>query len=598
MNSVRASGGTNRGHSLIRRGAGAACTAALLFGLAAPAPAQLSTNYWALNGSGNWSAASSWSNSAIANAAGAMVFMTGLNNTGAGFGSTATVALDMDATLGYLIFGDIDRGSAVYIAENVAAPVRTLTFDTGDGKMALLSHGSGDLTRNVGNNGDYINTRILVSDPEGLYIDTFYNLTLYGGATNARALDGGGHDIVKAEDGYLLIHRIVTNVNNLVIRDGTVRFNYDNEINVNMRSDITNIVLGTPSGAIDLGELHPLQTTTNYKEGTFADRSQLPLFEVYGINNTNSAVQMTNSYNLVMNRGVVRLYSRGLVTAAQQNGGYQPGLMSGSVTLNGHENVNWIWIEAQEAVGNSLTSTITRTVFSGPITGAGGFTKYGFGEMTLTGTNDFTGRMVVGRYFDRAVGLYGGVALREGGLITGVEGITLNHSGDLYIDNRTVNIADRVNDAAWIVSRGFNKVEIAGNGSAASTETIGRVTNMFGQLSFELDRAATPQGMTLNLAGLTRTPGSTITFNSSDVAQGIFATNVNALTVNIADAGSLTQLGSGGLAGTTNRSVVQGVFGGDAVDYAGSNPNYNLVTRADEFMTLDGTRLRTLDMQT
>jgi autotransporter-associated beta strand protein len=592
MNGMRTSVGVDRGARTMAAGIGL-CAAILVAAVAPDAPAQVGTNAWTLTGGGNWSTAANWTNG-VPNGAGEFVFLTGNTNTGAGFTSTATINLDMDATLGYLIFGDTDRGTLSHIAENVASPTRTLTFDTGDSKMALLAHGSGDLGVNMGNGGNYINTRLLVSDPDGLYIDNFYNLYLEGGATNARALDGGGHDIVKGEDGYLIIRRIVTNVNNFVVRDGIVRLDYDNQVNVNMRSTITNVVLGVPGGAIDTGAAHPLQTTVNYKEGETQDRSQFPLFEIFGANNTNSAVQMTNTFNLVMNRGIFRTYSRQLATAAQQNGNYQPGLFTGSITLNGAAEDNWLWIEAQD--NGTLTGSIKRTVFSGPIAGTGGFTKLGYGEMTLTGTNDFTGRLNIFRgHYAAPGGFYAGIALRDGGQLTGVSEIVLDRNGDLLLDNSAVNIADRVNDAAWIESRSWNAIKMDGNASAATSETLGHVTNRSGYLTFRFDRAATPQPMTLNLAGLTRSPGSVISFVSVDTAQGIFATNVNGLTVNIADASTLAQIGSGGAAGTVNRSVVAGIFAGDALEKHNANLNDMATHRADEFMTLDGTRLRTLD---
>ena len=55
-------------------------------------------------------------------------------------------------------------------------------------------------------------------------------------------------------------------------------------------------VLGIPGGAIDTGTGHPFGVAvTNFAEGGVNDRSQLPMFEVYGLNNTNSnAVSYTH----------------------------------------------------------------------------------------------------------------------------------------------------------------------------------------------------------------------------------------------------------------------------------------------------------------
>ncbi|MBU4459432.1 MAG: hypothetical protein KJ579_02600, partial [Verrucomicrobia bacterium] len=167
MNVTNVSGRLSRSNSFMRRSAGVALASVFLLGLASPAPAQLSTNYWATLVGGNWSTALSWSNSAIPNAAGALVYLSGNNDIGGGFsGSPNTINLDQDATVGYLLWGARSVGRQVHITDTTAT--RTLTFDTGDGKMALISHSSGDLNRNVGADADTSAVRTLVTDPEGL----------------------------------------------------------------------------------------------------------------------------------------------------------------------------------------------------------------------------------------------------------------------------------------------------------------------------------------------------------------------------------------------------------------------------------------------
>jgi autotransporter-associated beta strand protein len=575
------------GTGRFRAGLRAAVSACAL-AVCGTAGAQVSTNLWGPGGGGDWNTGSNWTNGVPPNGAGEYVQITGQTNLGGGFTANGTLTLNASSTVGYLIWGDRDRGSQVDIRS--VPGTGTLVFDTGDAKMALLSHGSGDMNLDIGNGGDDTDVGIHVADSEGLYFDNWQTLYLYGGATNSRALDGGGNDIVKGEDGTLVIQRITTNVNNFVVRDGKVQWNLEG--NAALMPQIANLVVGAAPGVVDSGAAHPLTNRVHAQEGTVNDRIQLPIAQLIGLNQTNygsQAVQLTNTFNVTMNRGILQLYNRPSTNGA-------PAVLGGDITLNGDASESVIWSESQDL--GALTSSVRQMVFSGTIGGTGGFTKMASGEMTLHGTNPFTGVLNINREFDRGRGMYGGVGLREGGAITALEGINLVRNGSLYLDNSVVNMGDRVNDAAWIVADGRSRIEILGNASAASSETLGAITNRLGRLAIELDAInASPQAQVLNLASLTRTPGGAIGFHASDTRQGVWATNAGpGYTVNLLDGGaSLAQVGGGGAAGQVNRSLAIGVFGGDAGDLAGTDLVNISPNRVDEFMTVDAGRLRTLD---
>jgi autotransporter-associated beta strand protein len=574
-------------------------SAILALTLVAAGGAQAQTGIWATAGGGYWSTASFWSNNVIPNGVGQWALISGNNNLGAGFAGTPIITQDVDVTLGFLVMGDTDRGTAFSIRGPNATTSSTLTFDTGDGRMALLSHGSSDLNRDIGNGSDFLDVGISVADAQGLYIENYQHLIFRGGTTNSRAFDGGGYDVVKAEDGYIQFRNIITNVNNLFVRDGYAEIYLEGD--AAMRPDIQTVVVGVAPGTLDTGALNPIQTIVKTGEGGANDRTQLPFFQIFGDNNTNAAGRLTNTFDIVLNRGAFRTFSRQLATTAfRANWTNHQAVFTGDITLNGAANESFIMTEVQDA-GN-LTSSVRQTLFTGSITGAGGFTKYGNGEMTLLGTNDFTGSVNLMRAFDRGRGRYGSIGLREGGIMTGVAGFNILRDGGIYIDNSGVNIADRINDDAWILNQSFGRFEILGNGLAPSVETIGSVTNRAGWMIFELDTDdASPQASTLNLARLVRDPGTVVSFHASDVRQGAWATNAGAaLTVNLLDGGaSLAQVGGGGAAGQVNRSLAVGVFGGDASDITSfdnpaSDPVGYTASRADEFMTVDGGRLRTL----
>lgn len=601
-------GSAPRTCTLLRRPwAGALVVAGLLAAGVGDARAQ--TGVWAKTDGAYWNDAASWSNSVIPNGVGHWAWLTGNNDIGGGIGGAAIITQNVNVTLGFLIFGDTDRGTASSIRGTNATTSSTLTFDTGDGRMALLSHGSGDLHTlgqpsgrnfNIGNGGDFIDVGIKVTDPQGLYIENFANLTFWGGTTNSRVFDGGGFDVIKTEDALLQFRRTITNVNNFIVRDAYAELILEGDLG--MRPDITNIVIGVAPGTLETGALHPIQSQVLTGEGGAKDRTQYPFFNLIGDNNTNSTTKMTNTFNVVLNHGAYRAFSRPLAAAAQQSNwtNYQ-GVYSGTFTLNGTADESFLWTEAQDT--GSFTSSARQVYFTGPLTGTGGFTKVGSGEMTLLGTNSFSGEVNLLRAWDRGRGRYGSIGLRDGGIMTAVAGFNILRDGGIYLDNSAVNIADRINDNAWILNQNYGRLEILGNGLAASSETLGNVTNRSGWMAFELDtHDSTPQAMTLNLARLVRDVGSVVSFHASDVRQGAFATNAGPgmLTVNLADNGaSLTRIGGNGGVGAVNRKVVVGVFGGDASDIAAltgttTDPNGIVANRADEFMTLDGGRLRTL----
>lgn len=344
-----------------------------------------------------------------------------------------------------------------------------------------------------------------------------------------------------------------------------------------------------------------MNTQTNVGEGSARDRVQLPFSLIWGDNNTNATgMPYIHPYNVTLNRGLFQTYSRRLDND-RLNWTNHVAVYTGTFTFNGAPSETIIYNEAQDA-GN-LTSSVPQHVWSGTLTGTGGFTKAGSSEMTLVGTNDFQGAIVAIREFDRGRGRYGSIGLRMGGILTDSEGIRFDRMGSMYLDNKDVNTNDRLPDDFYIVNRQWGRLEILGNPSVATTETIGSVTNLGGMLFLVLDQDDTSaQSMTLNLERLVRSPGSIVQVHVKDVRQGALHTNAGPMAaVNLADGGaSLPQVGGGGGVGAVNRSLALGVFGGDALDitYHDSpttvDPPTLAITRADEFMTVDSGRLRTL----
>ncbi|MCC6357027.1 MAG: hypothetical protein IT577_24335, partial [Verrucomicrobiae bacterium] len=373
------------------------------------------TNFWTNNANANWTATNFWVPlTNYPDGVGAAAFVT--NNIS---GATRTIYVDTNITLGSLYWGDLDTGNE-YDLRTTNAVASRITFDSGDANPALIVHGSGDWARpnfgNFGNGGDDIDAGITVADSQGLFIDAFQNFVINGtnGATGTdpnRVFNGGGFDITKGEDATVFVRTILTNVATVRVLDG--EFRVDSEGNPLLRPGISNVVIGVAPGVIDAGA-NPIGVVTNAAEGTAWDRVQFPVFSVVGANNTNASfpgLMVTNTFDVTINRGHFRSFNR-----PQTNG--LPSVYSGTFTLNGGANETFFTTEGND-FGN-ISSTVQRTVFTGPITGAGGFTKIGSGEMTLVASNSFAGDLNINRPSDRAIGIAGGVRLMEGGTLSGV----------------------------------------------------------------------------------------------------------------------------------------------------------------------------------
>ena len=300
------------------------------------------TNWWTNNvASSSWTVVNNWGPfyTNYPDSVGAVVYITN------GITGDRILTINTNVTLGTLFWGDTPAGSQMDLRTNAAGA--RLTFDTGDdGQMAVISHSSGDTTGDIGNDSDDTDVGITVADAQGLYIDAYRQIFFTGRTFQNSIFDGGGHDIVKAEDGVVYFQRLVTNVNTIYVRDGSFRI--DPEGNPATLPNINTVVVGVASGVIDRGEANQFNTVTNLNEGTSRDRRQFAQFELIGAASTNFAPVMTNDFNLVMNRGIFRSYNR-----LQWTNGAAPAVYSGNVQLNGSANEVFFQIESDSTTATS-----------------------------------------------------------------------------------------------------------------------------------------------------------------------------------------------------------------------------------------------------
>ena len=165
--------------------------------------------------------------------------------------------------------------------------------------------------------------------------------------------------------------------------------------------------------------------------------------------------------------------------------------------------------------------------FAGSIEGSVNLVKTGGLTLTLTSANTTTGTIaVIGglstlreRSDEPLIQHLGrGLFLRDGGALPNVTAITVR-GATLNLDNTgTMDMADRVNDAAPI-NLDNGTIRYVGRALTDSTETLGAVTaSGFSSITMLTGGSANPSGThsaTLTLASLTRNPGAMIQFNRS-----------------------------------------------------------------------------------
>jgi len=292
--------------------------------------------------------------------------------------------------------------------------------------------------------------------------------------------------------------------------------------------------------------------------------------------------------------------------------------------------------------GNTRVSPATKLVIGGQITGAGGFTKLGGGEVRLTNNNTFTGDLNVLRLGTSAApweshtykinGVdYATNGLAEGwaewgltlngtlGAVSDVANINLQRRGMITLDNTgRLNATSGViggnnnnrvaDDVVMNLNQGWFRIN---GGTVNNTEVLGTVNSQSGTNLIDLyptDGAGT--NMTLTIGTLNRSAGSLVRFNNLD-ATSTFSTSAAGESVRVA-VGTLGATLIGTDLGATDNQIVIGVLGGtipigldtDLRLLAFNNGNITDLWNqqrnlqflgGSHFMTMDGGFLRPLD---
>ena len=233
----------------------------------------------------------------------------------------------------------------------------------------------------------------------------------------------------------------------------------------------------------------------------------------------------------------------------------------GTLTVNQPGNSNVVFAGTFDGSTNLSvvrSSAVNSTSqFNLSLTGASTTT----GAVTLIGGDSWNAQP---SGFDKPV--FNGIALKDGGRMTGVTGLTLNN-GTLYLNNNASStalnggtaetsnqdIADRVNDAAVITLNG-GRIYFQGRASTNSSESLGAVTASTGMSSVTAVAGGTgTNSAEVTLASLTRSDGATFQMDGTNL--GTAGNGNGRIFVTAALTGNLTAVGTG-------VGIIPGVFRG------------------------------------
>ncbi|MBB5036243.1 beta strand repeat-containing protein [Prosthecobacter dejongeii] len=213
--------------------------------------------------------------------------------------------------------------------------------------------------------------------------------------------------------------------------------------------------------------------------------------------------------------------------------------------------------------GSAAATTTGNIVVNGVVSGSGGLVKAGantsnttlHNTLTLTAANTYTG----GTYASS-----GSLTLSGAGSVLNSSGIYVDNGaaigsiysmgGRLLLDNSAGNL-NRLGDTTPVYLRAIGNLQLTGNATADTTETIGQInlgsTVSGGRGIITLDGTAAGRLHTLAAAGLTRNTTSTLLARGTNLGQA----DTNATRITLASTSGLSFVGTSSASGLTPGSV-------------------------------------------
>ena len=211
---------------------------------------------------------------------------------------------------------------------------------------------------------------------------------------------------------------------------------------------------------------------------------------------------------------------------------------------------------------------------SGVVSGTGSLTINGFGAVavTLTNTNTYTGATITSASTSQ-------FADPQRQRLHRHEQFSYDLSGTLTLDNSGTTGVNRLSDTAAIAARGVF-VNLTGNASAATAETVGTITLADGISTLNVTPGTA--GSTLTVNAIARQNGGLAFLRGTNLGAGVGAGNATIL-----DSTAPTLVGGGGAAGTTTISILPPAIGNTVASTTSTNTVANSL--GSSFVTYDPT---------
>ncbi len=390
---------------------------------------------------------------------------------------------------------------------------QNINFSSVNSTGAILLNASANFSAPLQHTGDLsANAIVTFSGPSTSISGTLYAPGAFFVNSNlsvAHLLSGGnlqGNGTISTSD------------NQITLLGGNLNFtgNFSgNTIAINGAATISSLPAGFAGGInVNSGQLQLAATLAN---------STVPI-NLVGPNTalTLNDGQYNNPINLNNSSGC------GTIAALSVNPGGSPPT---NATLAGPVNLGTVG----SSIGPAATSNSDYLDIAGPISGGNLTIRPGLQVFVLSSSNSYTGTTTVlgNRTASGNLILSGAGAIHSTGLIT------LQGQVELYLDDFTTNVSNRIPDGTPIAMNGA-LVVLDGNTATGSTtaETVGAVAFNSGANTIKSILNNTSSTALLTLASLSRSPGATADFNSGfDNLLGTAATNAPRIMVTSQSAG-------------------------------------------------------------
>lgn len=466
----------------------------------------------------SWNAAVNWAGDVKPGSADTAQFYAQTAMPASGLAEGKVISLDAPQTISQILLADWSQTLPNFTLGNAT--------DVAAGNTLTLT----SVTR-----GNYIGNTMTIAANVVLAANSTWsvNAGYSGGVTVNGVISGTGLGLTKTDTGTLTLNGANTYSGITTNSAGTLQLGNGSTLNGSIAGDIVNnslLVFNNPFA----------QTSGNVGgPGAFTKSGA-------GILTLGGATRAISTGAFTINGGGLGTTLSGLVLS---NSSYS---WSGDFSYNGPQGMELggtgtVALSASRAVTvNASTLTVSRA-----ITGSGySLTKNGASTLQLRGTNSYSGGTIVND---------GVLAITDAGR-AGTGSLTVVFPGAVVLDNTASN-SDRLADPAPVNLRG--QLTLIGNGSGATSETAGALTNGAAPSTITV-LPGSGQSALLTFASLgARSPGASGLCRGTGLGSALGANTANikfSSAPTVTAFGSLAAVDGVGTLGTPNAAVLRGVL--------------------------------------